>query len=142
MAYKYGRRGWGSASSARTVKSVSDIEYDLDTLLEGETLLSFPEVADRLGVPVTKVHDYVGAGKLVAHKADGVKYIPEALLSGDELSKFVGGAITVLLDGGYRPDEILAYLFTDDDSLPGRPIDALHGHGAREVIRRAQAMAF
>ena len=75
------------------MKSVSDIEYDLDTLLEGETLLSFPEVADRLGVPVTKVHDYVGAGKLVAHKADGVNYIPEALLSGDELSKFVGGAI-------------------------------------------------
>ena len=26
--------------------------------------------------------------------------------------------------------------------LPGRPVDALHGHGAREVIRRAQAMAF
>nr|VDG63244.1 Uncharacterised protein [Streptococcus thermophilus] len=124
------------------MRGVSAIDNDLDTLLEGETLLTFPEAADRLSVPVTKVHDYVGAGKLVAHKADGVKYIPEALLDDDELSKFVAGAITVLLDGGYRPEEILAYLFTDDDSLPGRPIDALHGHGAREVIRRAQAMAF
>ena len=48
----------------------------------------------------------------------------------------------MLYDGGFTEEEILAYLFTPDDSLPGRPIDALHGHGAREVIRRAQAMAF
>ena len=55
---------------------------------------------------------------------------------------WITGAITVLYDGGFTEEEILAYLFTPDDSLPGRPIDALHGHGAREVIRRAQAMAF
>lgn len=121
---------------------VSVNEYDLDALLADETLLTFPEAAERLGVPVTKVHDYVGAGKLVAHKKEGTKYVPEALFDGGELSKFVAGAITVLLDGGFQPDEILGYLFTADDSLPGRPIDALHGHGAREVIRRAQAMAF
>ena len=71
-----------------------------------------------------------------------MKYIPALLLGDGELSKFVGGAITVLLDGGFAADEILSYLFTPDASLPGRPIDALHGHGAREVIRRAQAMAF
>ena len=54
----------------------------------------------------------------------------------------VSGAITVLYDGGYDANEILAFLFTPDDSLPGRPVDALHGQKAREVIRRAQAMAF
>jgi len=117
--------------------------HDLDALLSGETLLSFPDVADRLGVPVTKVHDYVNAGKLVSYKKDGTKLIPELMLdNGTDLSKFIAGAITVLLDGGFNQDEILAYLFTEDESLPGRPIDALHGHGAREVIRRAQAMAF
>ena len=36
----------------------------------------------------------------------------------------------------------MRWLFTFDDSLPGMPIEALHGHGAREVVRRAQAMAF
>ena len=33
-------------------------------------------------------------------------------------------------------------MFEEDESLPGRPAEALHGHRAREVIRRAQAMAF
>lgn len=132
----------------RKVVCVSSTEHDpnahdLDALLSGETLLPFPEAAERLGVPVTKVHDYVNAGKLVSYQKDGAKVIPEVMLEdGNELSKFIAGAITVLLDGGFNQDEILAYLFTKDDSLPGRPIDALHGHGAREVIRRAQAMAF
>lgn len=132
----------------RKVAGVSFTEHDtnardIDALLSGEELLTFPEVAERLGVPVTKVHDYVNAGKLVAHKQGGTKVIPELLLDeGKDLSKFIAGAITVLLDGGFNQEEILAYLFTEDESLPGRPIDALHGHGAREVIRRAQAMAF
>lgn len=117
--------------------------YDLDALLANEHLLTLQEAAERLGVPVTKVSDYIGAGKLVSYRKEGKKYVPEALLDGGtELSKFVGGAITVLADGGFSHDEILGFLFTEDESLPGRPIDALHGHGAREVIRRAQAMAF
>ncbi|WIM69048.1 Rv2175c family DNA-binding protein [Corynebacterium breve] len=105
-------------------------------------MLPLPDVAERLNIPVTKVHDLIHTNKLVACRVDGVNMIPEALLDGDELSKFVAGAITVLRDGGYEPDEILHFLFTPDDTLPGRPVDALHGHGAREVIRRAQAMAF
>lgn len=118
-------------------------DHTLDELLSGEALLTFPDVAERLGVPVTKVHDFVNAGKLVALRKDGTKFVPERLLGEDgELSKFIGGAITVLSDGGFSHDEILSYLFTPDESLPGRPVDALHGHGAREVIRRAQAMAF
>ncbi len=122
---------------------MSTENYDLDALLAGETLLTFPEVAEQLGVPVTKVHDYVNAGKLLSWKKEGVKVVPSTLLDDDGgLSKFISGAITVLLDGGFTQDEILGYLFTVDESLPGRPIDALHGHGAREVIRRAQAMAF
>ena len=118
-------------------------DHTLDELLSGEALLTFPDVAERLGVPVTKVHDFVNAGKLVAVRKDGTKFVPERLLGeGGGLSKFIGGAITVLSDGGFSHDEILSYLFTPDESLPGRPVDALHGHGAREVIRRAQAMAF
>lgn len=115
---------------------------NLDELLADERLLAFPDVAEILGVPVTRVHDIVGAGKLVVYRKDGVRYIPASMLGDGELSKFVAGAITVLSDGGYSPDEILNFLYTPDDTLPGRPIDALHGHGAREVIRRAQAMAF
>lgn len=122
----------------RTVSAQTNLEQ----LLIDETLLPFPDVAERLGVPVTKVHDYIGAKKLVHYVQDGKKVVPASLLSEDGLSKFVSGAITVLSDGGYDADEILAFLFTPDESLPGRPVDALHGQKAREVIRRAQAMAF
>ena len=113
-------------------------QTNLEQLLIDETLLPFPDVAERLGVPVTKVHDYIGAKKLVHYVKDGKKVVPASLLGEDGLSKFV----SVLFDGGYDADEILAFLFTPDDSLPGRPVDALHGQKAREVIRRAQAMAF
>ena len=123
---------------SRTVSAQTNLEQ----LLIDETLLPFPDVAERLGVPVTKVHDYIGAKKLVHYVQDGKKVVPASLLSEDGLSKFVSGAITVLSDGGYDADEILAFLFTPDESLPGRPVDALHGQKAREVIRRAQAMAF
>lgn len=117
-------------------------QTNLEQLLSDETLLALPDAAEALGVPVTKVHDYVGARKLVVYVKDGKKFIAERLLGEDGLSKFVSGAITVLSDGGFDDNEILAFLFTPDDSLPGRPVDALHGQKAREVIRRAQAMAF
>lgn len=117
-------------------------QTNLEQLLADETSLPFPDVADVLGVPVTKVHDYIGAKKLVHYVRDGKKVIPASLLGEDGLSKFVSGAITVLYDGGYDANEILAFLFTPDETLPGRPVDALHGQKAREVIRRAQAMAF
>lgn len=117
-------------------------QTNLEQLLADETLLPFPDVADVLGVSVTKVHDYIGAKKLVHYVRDGKKVIPASLLGEDGLNKFVSGAITVLYDGGYDANEILAFLFTPDETLPGRPVDALHGQKAREVIRRAQAMAF
>ena len=117
-------------------------QTNLEQLLIDESLLPFPDAADALGVPVTKIHDYVQARKLVVFKRDGKKFIPVRLLGEDGLSKFVSGAITVLSDGGFDDEEILSFLFTEDETLPGRPVDALHGQKAREVIRRAQAMAF
>ncbi|WP_257158601.1 Rv2175c family DNA-binding protein [Corynebacterium cystitidis] len=116
---------------------------NLDALLSDENLLTFPQVADQLAVPVTKVHDLVRTSKLVRYRKDWTNYVPAALFDEyGELPKFVSGVVTVLADNNFSEEEILEFLFTEDDSLPGRPVDALHGHLAREVIRRAQAMAF
>lgn len=132
----------GTAVHLRAVTSPQQPKQTLDELLANEELLTFPDVAKVLSVPVTRIHDIVGANKLVVYRRDGVRYVPAKLLGDGELSKFVAGAITVLSDGGFSADEILTFFYTSDETLPGRPIDALHGHGAREVIRRAQAMAF
>jgi hypothetical protein len=48
----------------------------------------------------------------------------------------------VLRDGGYSDAEAVTWLFTEDDTLPGMPIQALHEKRHHEVNRRAQAMAF
>ena len=37
---------------------------------------------------------------------------------------------------------MLTWLFTHDDTIPGRPIDALRENRGSEVKRRAQAMGF
>lgn len=102
-----------------------------------------PEYAERLGVPVTRVFDQLGEHKIIAVLRDGKKLLPEAFISQKgTTNRFVPGVIALLADGGYSDTEILQYLFTEDETLPGRPIDALHGHLAREVMRRAQASAF
>lgn len=113
-----------------------------DLLPADAVLLPLPDVAERVGVAVTRVHDMLREGRLLAVRRDGIVQVPALMLAEDGIAKHVPGVISLLRDGGYRDEEILKYLYTDDDSLPGRPIDALHGHRAREVMRRAQAMAF
>jgi len=81
-------------------------------------------------------------GQLVAVRRDGVLCVPAEFLTDDgAIVKGLPGTITVLADAGFSPDEMIRWLFTADESLPGRPVDALRATGAREVKRRAQALA-
>lgn len=66
--------------------------------------------------------------------------VPTAFLVDEAAVKGLGGTITLLRDNGYNEDEILRWLFTADDTLPGTPVDALRGDRGREVKRRAQAL--
>ena len=44
-----------------------DENTNLDTLLSKDELLTLPEVADELGIAVTRVHDLLNDKKLIAH---------------------------------------------------------------------------
>jgi hypothetical protein len=106
--------------------------------------LDWSEAAAELGVPVSRVRQLVREHQLaqaVPEPGQGPR-IPAALLLDGEIVKGVGGLLVVLHDGGYDDRQALAWLFTDDDTLPGRPIDALRENRGSEVKRRAQAMAF
>lgn len=105
-------------------------------------LLPLPEVATRLGLPPTRVQQQLRDHQLVALRRAKSLWIPEEFLDGDAVVKGLPGTVTLLYDSGYGPDEILRWLFTPDDSLPGTPIGALRGDRGREVKRRAQALAF
>lgn len=126
-----------------------------DVLDPQEPVYDLPTVAKMFGVPITKVHRHLREGLLIAVRRNGQPMVPQAFLSGSgSIIKALPGLLALLRDGGYRDTEILGWLFTPDPSLTltrdgtseqvpnARPVDALHGHQAREVLRRAQAMAY
>ncbi|RBO90216.1 hypothetical protein DFR74_106101 [Nocardia puris] len=122
---------------------VSAFPCSEDVLPASVKLLSLPEVADRLGIVVTRVHQMLRDHQLLAVRRDGVAGVPEVFFdSTGAVVKPLPGLITVMRDSKYTDEEILEWIFTDDDSLPGKPVDALHGPLAREVVRRAAADPF
>jgi hypothetical protein len=104
--------------------------------------LTVPETAQRLDVPVTRVHQLLRDHQLLAVRRDGVLRIPAELVAGKSVLKHLPGVLTLLHDAGYNDEEALRWLYTEDDSLPGTPATALDGAGATEVKRRAQALGF
>lgn len=103
-------------------------------------VLPLPDVAERLGLPVTRVHQMLRDGHLLAVRRGDVLSVPADFLTADAVVKGLSGTITVLRDNGFGEDEILEWLFAVDETLPGSPIEALRGDRGREVKRRAQAM--
>jgi hypothetical protein len=134
---------------------MSSIPAADDVLDPGEAVYALCEVAALLRVPVTKVHQQLREGHLVAVRRDGDVVVPKIFFTeAGQVVKSLSGLLAVMHDGGYRDTEIVRWLFTPDPSLTitrdgsleqqvnARPVDALHSHQAREVVRRAQAMAY
>lgn len=136
------RRTWHPEGVKRTA-GISTEEFDrLDGLVQ--EWLPLPDVAERLGLVVTRVHGLVDDGTLLAvrNPHDGIRRVPAAFLVDDGVLDPLRGTIAVLRDAGYTDVEAIGWLFTEDDSLPGRPIDALRSGRKTEVRRRAQALAW
>jgi hypothetical protein len=118
---------------------------ELSVLTDVE-VLPVPEVASLLSLPVSRVHQLVRDGHLLSMRRGSDVVVPADFLETAQgraaVVKGLPGTITVLRDGGYTDPDILRWLFTDDDSLPGTPMASLRAGRHREVKRRAQAMAF
>lgn len=134
---------------------MSSIPTADDVLDPDESVYDLPTVAGLLGVPVTKVHQQLRDRHLLAVRRAGTVVIPEVFFDeSGHVIKSLPGLLVVLHDGGYEDTEIVRWLFTPDPSLTitrdgsteqqtnARPVDALRSHQAREVVRRAQAMAY
>lgn len=133
---------------------MSSIPAGDDVLDPDEPIYDLPRVAELLGIPVTKVHQQLREGHLVAVRRGEGLVVPQVFFTpSGEVVKCLPGLLTILHDGGYHNTEIVRWLFTRDPSLTvtrdgsrdalsnARPVDALHAHQAREVVRRAQALA-
>ena len=105
--------------------------------------LTIPDVAERLGIPVSRVRQLLRDRKLLAvHRPNGTLAVPAAFLDGTHIVKGLHGTLTLLFDCGFDEPEAVRWLFTADDTLPGTPIQAMAEHRGTEVNRRAQALAY
>jgi hypothetical protein len=106
-------------------------------------ILTFPDLAEQLGIPVTRVHQLVRDGHLIAVRPeDGPRGVPALLVQDNEVVKSLPSVITLLRDARFGDEEIIDWLFRDDDSLPGTPIAALRSNRGSEVKRRAQVAGY
>lgn len=134
---------------------MSSIPSADDVLDPGEAVLDLPAVAELMGIPVTKVHQQLRERRLIAVRRAGSVVVPQVFFDDTgHVAKALPGLLVVMHDGGYTDTEIVGWLFTPDPSLTirrdgstdekpnARPVDALHSHQAREVVRRAQAMGY
>ena len=124
-----------------TTEQDSADAVDLGTLIAD--WLDWKATGVALGVSVTKVRTLIREHHLAAAvpREGAGQQVPAELIMDGEIVKGVPGLLTLLHDGHYDDREILAWLFTPDDTLPGRPIDALRENRGSEVKRRAQAMS-
>ncbi|MFL6128282.1 MAG: Rv2175c family DNA-binding protein [Mycobacteriales bacterium] len=110
--------------------------------MEGIEWLTVPEFAERLRLPVTRVHQLLREGGLAGVRSGGVLRVPAGFVRDDAVVKGLAGVLTLLHDGGYDDEAAIRWLHTPDDTLPGLPVEALRADRGREVKRRAQALAF
>ncbi|MBB4765518.1 Rv2175c family DNA-binding protein [Amorphoplanes digitatis] len=104
--------------------------------------INLPDVADKLGLSISKVHQMIRDGALLAVRRDGIRVVPAELVANSTVLKHLPGVITLLRDNGYNDEEALRWLYEPDATVDGCGAKGLGGDRAREVKRRAQALGF
>lgn len=126
------------------MSDVSLAEADLDALVED--WIDWPEAGRRLGVTVSRVRTMIREHELAAAvpRPGAGQQIPAAFIQdtgeGPGPVKGLPGLLTVLHDQNFDDREIIAWLFIEQEDLPGRPIDALRENRGSETKRRAQSL--
>ncbi|WP_329116055.1 Rv2175c family DNA-binding protein [Streptomyces sp. NBC_01465] len=105
--------------------------------------LYLPDIAEKFDIEVTRVRQLVKEGQLIAVRRGENRslQVPAAFIDGGKIVKGLPGLLTVLRDDGFSDEEMLEWLFTPDETLPGTPAQALSENRGTEVKRRAQALA-
>lgn len=112
----------------------------LDELVD--SWLTMGQVAELLEISANKVRQLTREHQLVAVRRPSLREpgIPADCVQEGGIVKGLSGTLILLADRGFSDIEAIEWLFTADDSLPGRPIDALRENRGTEVRRRAQAL--
>lgn len=109
-----------------------------------EEWVTLPDIAESTGEIVTRVRRWLDEKSILGLKIGSPKVlkVPALFVTSEGPVPTLRGTLHLLGDAGYSDDESIVWLYTPDDSLPGRPIDRLVEGQKSEVRRRAQALAF
>ena len=121
---------------------MTETEYATGQFVEPAEWLTMPDVAERLELSISRVHQLVREHALLAVRRDGRAAGTCRSDRQPTVRKHLPGVLTVLQDAGYNDEEALRWLYTADPTLPGTPAAALSRDTATEVKRRAQALGF
>lgn len=107
--------------------------------------LAVPDIVELTGASLAQVKTWLQEREIIGSRRGPNKalYVPADFLTEEGPLPALRGTITVLADGGFRDDEIIAWLHQPDESLQGgSAIASLREGNKTEVRRRAQEMAF
>lgn len=106
--------------------------------------LSVGELAVRLGERPSRVKDLIRERRLVVVPVGEppTPSVPAEFVHDGELIKGLSGALTVLADAGFSPEQAVRWLLTDNEQLSGRPVDFMAQGRHTAVKRVAMALAF
>lgn len=104
--------------------------------------VTIPELVERWGLAVSKIHRLLEEHHLAAVRIDGVLRIPADFARGAEPLSPLRGTLLSLFDAGFSNDEAVAWLLAPNDELGETPVSALLS-GRKSAVRRAtQGLAF
>lgn len=141
-----GLKIWQSyhVSSAKNPESNAQESQHAQVEMLVGSWLPLPDVAELLDVPITRVHSLIDERAVLALRIGErkIRSVPAEFFIENRPLDSLKGTFAVLFDAGYSDEEAIAWLFTPDDSLPGRPVDALQEGRKTEIRRRAQSLAW
>ena len=93
---------------------MTEIDAKTDALVPA--WLTLPDVAERLGVEVTRVRQLVKEGQLIAVRRgeNRALQVPADFIGDGKVVKGLAGTLTLLKDDGFSDEEMLEWLFTAD----------------------------
>jgi hypothetical protein len=103
--------------------------------------LTMPDLVEVLDVPLGRVRRLIDEHYLIGSRRTGVFAVPSVfIVDGHPLSS-LRGTVIVMQDAGFTDDEIIDWLFEEEESLGRSPIAALLDGHKSAVRRLARTLA-